>query len=199
MHLPTGLIFWVGVMHPADEVQLHILIGLVDPECAVWLLHRIRERHDAVQSFVMLQTHIILLTGKRMPPNIEMLPLIIVALVVILALIYIPRMLRSLKRELPAIDICTGTIEHKKDTEKAPEMPYEMVNTSVDRGIMRHSPQPDVARCYWGSTSSQDDVDDMNRLNVSDIVTPLVASKTNVVQGCVCRCGGDMIGKVNYD
>lgn len=75
----------------------------------------------------------------------------------------------------------------------------EMVNKSVDRGIMRGSPEPDVAKCYWSTDFSQEEVDKYNRLNVNDIVTPLVAAKTNLMQGCFCRCGGDIIGKTVYD
>jgi hypothetical protein len=75
----------------------------------------------------------------------------------------------------------------------------EMENVAVDRGMMRYSPQPDTTRCYWGSDYSQSGVDKFNRLNVADIETPLVAARTNLMQGCFCRCGGDMIGKTVYD
>jgi len=80
--------------------------------------------------------------------------------------------------------------------------PMEMVNVSTDRGVMRYSPQPDSTSCYWNTVSSQEDVDQMNRLNAVDLQTPMVAARSNVLRNCACMCntGGaaDFIGKVDY-
>lgn len=77
--------------------------------------------------------------------------------------------------------------------------PVDMTNVSADRGIMAGNPQPDVQHCYWGSDLSQDLVDQLDRLNTADYVTPLVLSRSGLYQSCSCNCLGDMVGKVVYD
>lgn len=125
-----------------------------------------------------------------------MLLALVIVLLIVLWYLYLQQK-KSCNGNLPiATSIVSSMTDEKQDESSSP---IDMTNESVDRGINASNPQPDVQHCYWGSDLSQDLVDQLDRLNTADYVTPMVLSRSGMYQSCACNCLGDLVGKVVYD